>query len=73
MIAGVLNQCQSLADVPRLLKRDKDLRLVCGFGKDTIPNEDAFGRFLKKLVKHEALLEDCFQGLVERLMEVWKS
>ena len=70
LIAGVLNQCQSLADVARLLKRDKGTRMVCGFSKDKIPNEDAFGRFLKKLVQHEELLEECFCGLVERLRQL---
>src|SRR3989304_1745928 len=40
LMAGVLNQCRSLADVPRLLKRDKETRMVCGFSKDRIPNED---------------------------------
>ena len=70
LIAGVLNQCQSLADVPRLLKRDKETRVVCGFSKDKIPDEDAFGRFLKKLVQHEELLEECFSGLVERLRQL---
>ncbi|MBI4294669.1 MAG: transposase [Chloroflexi bacterium] len=70
LIAGVLNQCHSLADVPRLLKRDKGTRTVCGFSKDKIPDEDACGRFLKKLVEHEELLEGCFCGLVERLRQL---
>lgn len=70
LIAGVLNQCESLADVPRLLKRDKETRTVCGFSKDKIPDEDAFGRFLKKLVQHEELVEECFSGLVERLRQL---
>ena len=70
LIAGVLSQCQSLADVPRLLKRDKETRMVCGFSKDKIPDEDAFGRFLKKLVRHEELLEGCFCDLVERLRQL---
>jgi len=71
LIAGVLYQCHSLSEVFRLLKRDKEVRAVCGFpGKDEIPSEDALGRFLKKLVKHEELLEECFVGLVERLREL---
>lgn len=70
LIAGVLNQGQSLADVPRLLKRDKGTRMLCGFSKDEIPDEDAFGRCLKKLVRHEGLLEECFSGLVERARQL---
>jgi len=71
LIAGVLHQCDSLAGVVRLLKRNKDIRMICGFpGKDEIPSEDAIGRFLKKLVRHEALLEECFRGLVEKLRQL---
>lgn len=67
LIAGVLYQCESLADIVRLLQHDKDTRTVCGFAKDNIPGDDALGRFLKKLVIHENLLGQCFTDLVERL------
>jgi IS5 family transposase/transposase len=67
LIAGVLYQCESLADILRLLKHDKETRTVCGFAKDNLPSDDALGRFLKKLVIHEELLEECFIGLVTRL------
>jgi len=75
LIAGLINQCHSLAEVVRLLKRDKETRLVCGFSKDKMPGEDAFSRFLKKLVKQAALFDtfihdlvvnygNCYRGLV---------
>lgn len=68
LIAGLLYQCPSIAEVVRLLRRDKDTRMICGFyGKDTIPGEDALGRFVNKLVRHEKLLEECFEDLVEQL------
>jgi len=70
LIAGVLAGCHTLADVARLLKPDKRVRMVCGFSKDKIPDEDAFGRFVSKLARHEELLEECFSGLVERLREL---
>jgi IS5 family transposase len=70
MIVGVLRQCHSLAEVVRLLQRDKGARAVCGFSKDNIPSEDALGRFLKKLVSHEVVLEECFTDLVSRLREL---
>jgi len=70
LIAGVLRQCRSLAEVVRLLERDKDARTVCGFSKDNIPSEDALGRFLKKLVSHEVVVEECFTELVRRLREL---
>jgi IS5 family transposase len=68
-IAGVLYNCHSIAEVARLLKRDRDIRMICGFSKDNVPGEDALGRFLKKLVAHEELLEECFEGLVEKLRQ----
>jgi IS5 family transposase len=68
-IAGALYDCHSIVDVARLLKRSKDVRLVCGFAKDDLPDEDALGRFLRKLVAHEDLLEECFASLVERLRQ----
>ena len=70
LIAGLLNNCHSLADVARILKRDKETRLICGFSKDDMPGEDAFGRFLKKLVKHAELFDELIQNLVNRLREL---
>ena len=58
LIAGILYQCDTVAETIRMLERDKDTRLICGFARDKIPGQDAFGRFLKKLVKQEALLEE---------------
>jgi len=70
LIAGLLNQCHSLAEVVRLLKRDKETRLICGFSKDDMPGEDALSRFLKKLVKHVDLFEECIRDMVNRLREL---
>jgi transposase len=70
LIAGLLNQCQTLADVARLLKRDKEVRMVCGFSKDSLPGEDALGRFLAKLVKHSALLDEFIQKLINQLRKL---
>ena len=70
LIAGLLYNCHSLADVVRLLKRDKETRLICGFSKDNMPGEDALGRFLKKLVKHAGLFDECIQDMVNLLREL---
>ena len=70
LIAGLLYQCRSIAEVVRLLERNKDVRMVCGFNKGCLPGEDALGRFLNKLVQHEGLLEECFSGMVERLRQL---
>jgi IS5 family transposase len=71
LIAGVVHQCPTLAGVLRLLKENKAVREVCGFAKDKIPTEDALGRFLRKLVRHEKEVEECFEGLVERLRQLF--
>jgi transposase, IS5 family len=65
LIVGLLMQAHSLTDVLRLLERDKDVRIVCGFSRDDIPSHDAMCRFLKKLVGHADLLEKCFTDLVK--------
>ncbi len=70
LVAGLLHRCNSLAEVVRLLERDKDTRMVCGFSKDDVPGEDALGRFLKKLVRHDDLLEKCFAELVKELRQL---
>jgi len=70
LIAGVLYDCHSIVEVARLLERDRDVRIVCGFSKGEMPGEDALERFLKKLVRHEQLLEECFIGLVKRLRQL---
>jgi hypothetical protein len=70
LIAGLLSNCHSLADVVRLLKRDKETRLICGFSKDNMPGEDALGRFLAKLVKHADLFDEFLNQLINRLREL---
>jgi len=71
LIAGVVYQSTSLAGVVRLLKGNKAVREVCGFAMDEIPEEDALGRFLRKLVRHEKELEECFESMVERLRQLF--
>ncbi len=70
LIAGVVHNHSTLIGVVRLLERDKGVREVCGFAKDNLPSEDALGRFLRKLVRHEKEVEECFIGLVKRLREI---
>ncbi len=69
LIAGIINQCHTTSDVVRLLKKDKGVRLICGFSIDDMPGDDAFGRFLKKLVRHAALFDECIEKLVAKLRE----
>ncbi|MBI2852267.1 MAG: hypothetical protein HYX84_04095 [Chloroflexi bacterium] len=52
-----------MTEVLRLLERDKDIRVVCGFSKDHIPRHDAMCRFLRKLVGHADLVKESRQLL----------
>ncbi len=71
LIAGILYQCHSIAETVRLLERDKTVRTICGFpGRDEVPTEDALGRFLKKVMDRQDLLEACLESLVERLRQL---
>ena len=70
LIAGILAQAHSLADVVRLLERDRDTRIICGFSRDGIPSHDALCRFLKKLVQHQDMLEECFADLVREARQL---
>ncbi len=70
LIAGLINQCDTIADIVRLLKRDKETRLICGFSKDNMPGEDALSRFLAKLVKYATLFDEFIQDLVDQLREL---
>jgi hypothetical protein len=71
LIAGVVYNYPTIADLVRQLEMNPGLRLICGFSTvGSVPSEDAFGRFLQKLVKCESLLEGCFQDLVRRFKQM---
>ena len=58
----------------RELKRNAELRQVCGFdpvlGDQAVPPDYVYSRFLAKLVRYQSALEDIFHAAVERLFEV---
>jgi len=71
LIAGIVFQHVSAASLLRELKRNAQLRQVCGFdvflGADAVPSEDAFGRFIDNLIDAQDMLEQMFHTLVETL------
>jgi len=71
ILAGVVFQHQSVESLRRELLRNGQLRHLCGFdlvkGEDAVPPAWAYTRFLKKLLKHEGLIEQMFDDLVEEL------
>ena len=74
LIAGVVFQHPTAESLLRELRRNAQLRQVCGFqlmrGLKAVPNSWAFSRFLANVMKHLELIEAMFHRLVQRLTEL---
>jgi len=75
ILAGCIFQHPTIASLQRELRRNSQLRLVCGFklglGSDAVPTSSAYSRFTHKLInKHYNLLEDMFNELVNSMEEL---
>ncbi|KPJ89112.1 MAG: transposase [Spirochaetes bacterium DG_61] len=73
ILAGVVYEHQSVQSLRRELKRNGQLRELCGFdvekGIKAVPRSWVYSRFLKNLMKHEEEIEVMFDELVEKLKE----
>ena len=73
ILAGVVYEHKSIESLRRELKRNAQLRELCGFdvekGVGAVPGPWVYSRFLRKLMKHEEEIEGIFKELVERLKE----
>ncbi len=71
VLAGVVFGHESVESLRRELKRNAQLRQVCGFdvtkGASSVPSRYAFTRFLKALMGHQCLVDDVFDRLVDEL------
>jgi len=74
LLAGIVFQHPSAAALLRELRRNAELRQVCGFdpllGLAATPTEDAFGRFLGLVIEQQAQVLDRFHRLVAALAQV---
>jgi len=74
LLAGVVLQHPTMESLLRELRRNAELRQVCGFnvihGSEAVPTPWAMSRFVANVVKEEALLREMFDGLVERAREL---
>ena len=74
LIAGVVVGHEGVASLIRELKRNAELREVCGFaplaGEKAVPNDSVYSRLFVKLFQHQALVEEMFERLVTRLTEL---
>lgn len=72
-IAGLVFEHQSIESLRRELRRNAELRQVCGFdvfrGADAVPPSWVYTRFTHKLLRHEDLIEQMFEDLVALLRE----
>jgi hypothetical protein len=71
LLAGVVFQHKNAAELLRELRRNGELRQVCGFdpflGSDAVPPEHAFSRFLSSIVEQRVLITQMFHELVDEL------
>jgi len=71
ILAGIVYQHPSIESLRRELKRNGQLRHLCGFdpvrGEKAVPPAWVYSRFLKKLMARQKLLEAMFNWLVEEL------
>lgn len=74
LLAGIVFDHQSIESLRRELKRNAQLREICGFdpvaGVFAVPSKSAYNRFLTKLVIHEFLIRGMFNFLVEELRKL---
>jgi hypothetical protein len=73
VLAGVVFGHNCIESLRRELKRNGQLRQLCGFnalkGVAAVPPAWVYTRFLKSLMGHMGLMEEMFESLVERLRE----
>jgi hypothetical protein len=71
VIAGIVYQHPSAESLRRELRRNGELRQLCGFdpffGEKAVPTKDAFSRFLESLIEHEVFITAMFHALVDEL------
>ncbi|MDH7573125.1 MAG: transposase [Clostridia bacterium] len=71
ILAGIVYQHPSIESLRRELKRNGQLRHLCGIdpvrGEEAVPPAWVYSRFLKKLMARQNLLEAMFNRLVEEL------
>jgi len=71
IIAGVVYEHISIESLRRELKRNAELRGICGFnlfhGIKAVPSPGAYSHFFKNLFKHKELIEKMFNKLVDEV------
>lgn len=73
ILAGIVYEHSSIESLRRELKRNAQLRQLCGFdllaGLAAVPSSNAYSNFLDQLMKHQTEVDKLFTTLVENLQE----
>ena len=71
LLAGVVYQHTSVASLRRELRRNAELRQVCGFdpllGEAAVPTDSGYSNFLESVLRHEDMIRAMFHALVDQL------
>lgn len=71
ILAGVVFQHPAVACLRRELRRNAELRQLCGFdpllGEGAVPTDSAYSNFLESVMGHEETIRGMFHVLVEKL------
>jgi hypothetical protein len=74
LMAGVVFQHPTVEALLRELRRNAQLRQVCGFevakGLKAVPNSWSFSRFLARVIAHRDSIQQMFDTQVDRLAEL---
>jgi hypothetical protein len=74
LLAGIVFQHPSMASLLRELRRNAELRELCGFdpvlGADAVPDDHNMSRFLGNVIELEPLIQAMFDTLVEKMVAV---
>lgn len=74
ILAGIVFQHRSIESLRRELKRNGELRELCGFnllfGVNAVPTASAYTRFLNNMLDNAELIEDMFSKLVTEIAEL---
>lgn len=74
ILAGIVYEHISIESLIRELRRNAQLREICGFdplkGSDAVPSSMAYTRFLVKLMDNQPLIDEMFDTLIDSLQAI---
>jgi hypothetical protein len=77
LLAGVIFEHVSIESLRRELKRNAQLREMCGFnplmGPNGVPSKSAYSRFLTRLISLEPFVHEMFDSLVDEIVKIFPT